>query len=254
MKNTLFTGDMNREVLAFIPARGESSRILCKNVRNFQGQPLLVYTIRHALNSPFIDRTIVSTDSPFIASLAKRYGAEVPFLRPKRLATSQSNVADAIRYTLERLKRDEGYEPTYFVILQATSPLRQAEDIEACFKLITKTNATTVLTVAPTHPKFYHLKSNRDLLLVNGRESGPWRTQDWPAGYLLNACVYIVKTAAFWREGMIITKRTKAVVMPKWRSIDLDDPEEWAVAEVLFKNQNIIERIIKEIEDEKSHK
>lgn len=241
-----------KEVLAFIPARGESNRILCKNVRNFQGKPLLAYTIKQAIESPLINRTIVSTESRAIASLARRYGADVPFLRPKRLARSRSNVADAIIYTLDRLKREEDYEPTYFVIIQTTSPLRLPEDIAACFKLIKRTNATTVLTVAPTHPKFYHLKPNRDLILVNGRESGPWRTQDWPAGYLLNGAVYVVKTAAFRREGRIITKHTKAVVMPKWRSIDLDDPEEWAVAEVLFKNQNIIEKIIKNIEDENS--
>lgn len=242
-----------KEVLAFIPARSESHRILRKNVRNFQGKPLLAHTIKQAIESPFINRTIVSTESRAIASLASRYGANVPFLRPGRLARSRSNLADAIIYTLQRLKQEEGYKPDYFVVLQTTSPLRLPEDIAACFKLIERTNATTVLTIAPTHPKFYHLKPNRDLILVNGRESGPWRTQDWPAGYLLNGAVYVVKTAVFLRERIIITKRTKAVVMPKWRSIDLDDAEEWAVAEVLFKNRNAIARIIKEIEDEKSH-
>lgn len=236
------------KVLACIPARAKSKRIPNKNLRDFCGKPLLAHTIEHALASPRINRTIVSTESEEIAAVAKQCGAEVPFLRPAELAEDISNVDDAIRYTLKKLKNDEDYEPTHLVILQATSPLRREKDIEACFAMMEKTGATTVLTVAPTHPKLYHLSPENDVELVNGSEETPSTTQLWPKSYLLNGCVvYLVNVAAFLSEGRLITNHTKAVVMPKWRSIDLDDPEEWAMAELMFENQNRIEETIKKI-------
>lgn len=240
------------EVLSFIPARRDSKRIPQKNIRRFCGQPLLAYAIQQSLASPLIDRTIVSTESSEIADIARRYGAEVPWLRPKNLADDLSNVADSIRYTLAQLKKTEGYEPTHLVILQTTSPLRELDDIAKCFKLMKRTGATTVLTIAPTHPKLYHLSANNDLQLVNGSEKKSSITQLWRPGYLLNGCVvYIVAVKAFLREGRVITKKSKAVIMPKWRSIDLDEPEEWAMAEVLYKNRASIQRKINQLEHEK---
>ncbi len=161
---------MKQQVLAFIPARENSKRIPNKNTKNFLGKPLIAYTIEHAIKSLLIDRTIVCTESKKIANIAKKYKAEVPFLRPKKLAADNSDVDDSIRYTLKWLKDNENYVPDYFVILQPTSPLREIDDIKRCFNLMKNTNATTVLTVAPTHPKLYHLSKNNDTILVNGSE------------------------------------------------------------------------------------
>ncbi|PJC40405.1 MAG: acylneuraminate cytidylyltransferase family protein [Parcubacteria group bacterium CG_4_9_14_0_2_um_filter_41_8] len=240
------------KVLSFIPARENSKRIPKKNIRMFCSKPLLSYVIKQSLDSPHINRTIVSTESPKIARVAKQYGAEVPFLRPKRLASDLSNVDDSIRYTLARLKKEEAYEPTHFVILQTTSPLREQSDIDQCFEVMKRTGATTVLTVSPTHPKLYHLSKRNDLILVNGSEKKQSTTQLWEKGYLLNGCVvYLVDVKAFLKEGRVITKKSKAVIMPKWRSIDLDDPEEWVIAEILYKNRKRIEQKINKIDHEK---
>jgi len=237
------------KVLAIIPARAGSKRIKNKNIKDFLGKPLIAYTIKHALKSLIIDRTLVCTESDKIAKIAKKHGAEVPFLRPKKLAQDNSDVDDSILYTLKWLKDNEGYEPDYFIILQATSPLRELDDIKKCFDLIKKTKATTVLTVSPTHPKLYNLSKANDAILVNGSEKKQSTTQLWEKAYLLNGCVvYVVNTKAFLKEGHTITKNTKAVVMPKWRSVDLDDPEEWALAEVLFENKSRIKKTIKKIE------
>lgn len=242
-----------REVLAFIPARERSKRIMGKNLKLFAGKPLLQYTVEQSLSSPRINRTIVCTESKKIAALAKKVGAEVPFLRPQHLAADKSDVIHSIFYFLNRLQKEENYQPTHLVILQATSPLRELNDIDDCFRLLKKTGATTVLTVAPTHPKLYHLDTNHNTVLVNGNEAKTSLTQAWPKAYLLNGCVvYVVDVKALCREKRIITRHTKAVVMPKWRSIDLDEPEEWAMAEVIFKNRDRIKKIIKKIGDEKS--
>jgi N-acylneuraminate cytidylyltransferase/CMP-N,N'-diacetyllegionaminic acid synthase len=239
-----------REVLAFIPARAGSKRIRGKNSRLFHGKPLIAHTIEHALRSRYIDRTVVCTESPKIAAIARKYGAEV-VPRPASMATDVSHVMDSVLHTLETLRNKESYVPTHFVILQATSPLREEEDIKACFDMMEKTGATTVLTVAPTHPLLCHLNENGDLYLANGKEKNT-STHKYGKAYLLNGCaVYVIKTTELLREKQVHTKKTKAVIMPKWRSIDLDDPEEWAMAEVIYKNKNQIRKSIAKIEHDK---
>ncbi len=237
-----------KEILAIIPARSGSKRIRNKNTRDFLGKPLIAYTILQARNSPLIDRVIVDTDSPKIAAISKKYGAEAPYLRPKRLAGDKAPVAGAISHLLKRLKKDEGYEPTHIMILQTTSPLREQEDIRACWDLMKRTDATTVLTVAPTHPRIYYLDEKQNIILANKEKAKSTNMQAWREAYLLNGCiVYIVKTSSFLKEKSVLTKKTKAVVCPKWRSVDLDTPEEWVMAEVLYKNKKKIKKRIKEI-------
>lgn len=236
------------KVLAIIPARAGSKRIRNKNIKNFFGKPLISYTILQALKIPFIDRVIVDTDSPKIASISKKYGAEVPYLRPKKLAGDKARVTDGIILLLKRLKKDEGYEPTHIVILQTTSPLREDKDIGDCWDLMGKSDATTVLTVAPTHPRLYYLDKDKNIILANKTSVKSTNIQAWREAYLLNGCfVYIVKTSALLKEKAVITKKTKAVVCDKWRSVDLDLPEDWALAELLYKNRDKIKRRIKKI-------
>lgn len=235
-------------VLAIIPARFGSKRIPLKNIKSFLGKPLIAYTIEQALQVSFINRVIVDTDSEHIAKIARKYGAEVPFLRPARLASDTSKVYDSIENLLNKLKEIEDYIPTHIILLQTTSPLRQQKDIDSCWKLMQKSDATTVLTVCSTHPRLYHISKKNDLILVNGSEYQSTNMQAWEKGYILNGCfVYIIKVDALLKEKIIITKKTKAVICPKWRSIDLDTPEEWIIAEVLYKNRKKITSRIKKI-------
>ena len=236
------------KVLVIIPARSKSKRIANKNIKKFLGKPLIAYAIQQARALSFADRVIVDTDSKKVASIAKKYGAEVPFLRPKRLARDASVLADSLRHMLQRLRKEESYIPTHILILQTTSPLRELGDVTKCWRMMQTTNATTVLTVCPTHPKLYHLNGKSDLTLVNGSEAVSNNTQEWEPGYMLNGCfAYIVKVPALLKEKRIITKKTKAVVCDKWRSIDLDTPEDWAVAELLYRRKKFIKARIKRV-------
>ena len=236
-------------ILAIIPARAGSKRIPHKNTKKFLGKPLIAYTIEQALACPLIDRVMVDTESPQIAAIAKRYGAEVPWLRPAEFATDKANVLDSLIYNLKKLAAEQNYTPTHLMILQTTSPLREQEDMKKCWDLMRKTGATTVLTVVPTHPKLYHLSPGYDTILVNGSEKKSNNTQTWPPAYLLNGCtVYIIEVAALLKEKRVITKKTKAVILPKWRSVDLDMPEEWVIAEIFYKNKAAIKKRISHIE------
>ena len=239
---------MPQKILAIIPARAGSKRIPNKNIRNFLGKPLIAHTIEQALSCPLIGRVIVDTDSPAIAKIAKRYGAEVPFLRPAHLATDKSRVVFSLLHLLAKLKKNEGYEPTHVIILQATSPLREIKDILDCWQMMRKTKASTILTVCSIHPRFYHLGAGNKLILVNGSERKSSNVQAWRPGYILNGFVYVIKTSALLKERTTITKNTKAVICPRWRSVDLDTSEDWALAEYLYKNRKRIGKKIKQLD------
>ena len=236
---------MKKELLTIIPARAGSKRIKNKNIKKFLGKPLIAYAISHAKKNPWIDRVIVDTDSLKIASIARKYGAEAPYLRPKRLAGDKAQVVDAIIHLLNKLKKDEEYEPTHVMILQTTSPLVEQKDVNACWDLMKKTDSTTVLTMAPTHPRLYWLNNKQNIVLANQNLIKSTNIQAWREAYLLNGFVYIVKTSALLREKSIITKNTRAVICDKWRSVDLDTAEDWALAELLYKNKNRIKNRIK---------
>jgi len=241
-----------KKILAIIPARGKSKRIPKKNIRNFLGKPLITYTIEQARSCDFIDRVIVDTDSPQIAKIALKFGAEVPWFRPDKLAGDKSKVVDSILYDLRQLKDKENYEPDYIIILQATSPLREKKDIEDCWQMMQKTRADTILTVCPTHPRLYYLGVGNKLILVNGSEKQSTNIQAWRPGYILNGCfVYIIKTSALLKQKIIITKNTKAIICPRWRSVDLDTFEDWALAEYLYKNKKKIAKRIEQLYEKK---
>ena len=231
-------------ILAVIPARGGSKRIKNKNIRLFAGKPLIAHSIIQALSLPFVDRVIVDTDSRAIAAVARKYGAEVPFLRPKHLAQDTSQMVDSLLHLLAELAH-ESYTPEYLLLLQATSPLRESTDIEAAWKLMRKGGSTTTLCVCPTHPQLYYLGKKGELELVNTPRRYSSNTQAWRDAYILNGSfAYIVDVQALKREKRIVTSKTRAVVCPKWRSVDVDTPEEWVLAEALYKQRGMIAKKI----------
>lgn len=122
------------KVMALIPARGGSKSIPRKNIVNLYGKPLIAWTIETALNTPEIDKVIVSTDDLEIAKVASEYGAEVQ-MRPTELATDTSLVIDTMHYVINELHQEQDYY-TYIVLLEATAPFRTVEDISNCIKNI----------------------------------------------------------------------------------------------------------------------
>jgi len=238
-------------ILTIIPARGGSKRIPGKNIRDFLGKPLIAHTILQALDCDFIGRVMVDTDSSQIAKVAEKFGAQIPWLRPKALAKASSKIVDSVLYALNRLKKEENYQPDYVMILPTTSPLREKKDITDCWRVMQKNKTGTVLTVCPTHPRLYYLDKKRQITLANGKESQSPNIQDWRPGYKLNGCfVYMVKTADLLKEKSIITKNTKAVVCPAWRSVDLDTFEDWALAEHIHEHKEKIAGRINQLHEE----
>ena len=153
------------KILAIIPARGSSKAVPKKNITLLAGKPLIYYTIREAKKSHSISRIIISTDCSETIEIAKQYGVEVPFIRPKEL--SGDNVLDfpVCEHAIKSLRKQEGFVPDIIVWLRPTSPLREAKHIDEAIEiLMSKPAGDSVrsLCIAPKHPlKMWKIKSNR---------------------------------------------------------------------------------------------
>ncbi len=147
---------MPEKIISIIPARGGSRGIPKKNITLLAGKPLVVYSIEQSLQCKYIDRTIVSTGDEEIAEISRRYGAEVPFLRPKELATDEMPDLPVFRHALDWLEKNEHYIPEIIVHLRPTSPLRKVKHLEeAIEKLSSDSNADSIRGVClPTQNPF----------------------------------------------------------------------------------------------------
>jgi len=153
------------KILAIIPARGGSQSIPGKNIKLLLGKPLIAYSIEEAKKSKYIDKIIVSTDYPEIAEIAKKYGAEVPFLRPKEISGDRAMDIEFYYHALDFLKKDENYEPELILRLAPTSPLRTVESIDEGIETILKNpelDSVRAITETPKHPyKMYTISNNK---------------------------------------------------------------------------------------------
>lgn len=192
----------------------------------------MAWTILAANKSKLIDRVVVSTESKKIADIAKKYGAEVPFLRPKRLSSDQTPGIDVV---LDCCSRISDYEE--IVYLQPTSPLRTAKDIDVLVKFARKQRAFCVLSVSPAvhHPAWvfrlgpqWKLKPFLEHRIAHIR-------QKLSKAYALNGAIYYVKRRWFMKNKKFLTNKTLGFPMPPERSLDIDDWSDWEAAKQALK-------------------
>jgi len=222
-------------VVAFIFARGGSKGLPGKNIRSFRGKPLIAWSIEQALAVGRIKRVIVSTDSEEIATVARDYGAEIPFMRPAELARDDSPEWLAWRHALTHLKETAGQYPDVFVSVPATAPLRKVDDIERCLNEYDKGDADIVITVTDAHrsPYFNMVKATPDgsVGLVIPVTSTITRRQDAPVVYDMATVCYVANPEFVISHGATFEGRVKAVHVPPERSIDIDTLLDFRIAE-----------------------
>lgn len=208
-----------KSVLAIITARGGSKGVPRKNIRLVGGKPLIAYSVEAARAASCVDRVILSTDDVEIAETAARFGCEVPFMRSPELATDEAASVDVV---LDALARCPGYD--YFVLLQPTSPLRTAADIDACATACLSAKAPVCVSVNEvTKSPFwmYRIDHGQMLSAILPRSSAA-RRQDLEKIYGLNGAVYFANCTFFAESKNFLGPSTIAYVMPPERSIDLD--------------------------------
>ena len=223
---------------AFIFARGGSKGLPRKNVRLFNGRPLICYSIQTALECPSIECVYVSTDDEEIAEVAGKEGAEV-IVRPKELCSDTSPEILSWKHAIELL-RAGGKTPVKFISLPATSPLRNVSDVETAIEKHTVTNADLCVAITESSKSPYFnmvslAQGSRVELLLSG--SSATRRQDAPVAYDLTTVVYVATPSYVEGCSSLLEGHVVGVEVPKERSIDIDDIFDFRFAETLMKEQ-----------------
>jgi CMP-N,N'-diacetyllegionaminic acid synthase len=220
-----------KKVLAVITARGGSKGIPRKNIREIGGKPLIAWSIEAAKKSKYIDKLVLSSEDPEIISVAKGLGCEAPFVRPKELAQDDTPGVDPVLHALEKL---EGYD--YVVLLQPTSPLRSAGDIDACIENCVKQKASSCVSVSePSKSPYLTYKMDTKSLLLPLLKGKFQRRQDLPQAYGVNGAVYVAKSEWLKNKKGFMGEDTIGYVMPPERSIDVDTELDIVFVEALLK-------------------
>lgn len=224
--------------IATICARGGSKGVPRKNVRPFAGKPLIAHTIEQALACPSIEAVYVSTDDDEIAAVAQECGACVPYRRPAELATDNAAKIPVIEHLVGYLEA-QGRATAVVVDLQPTSPLRTQADLAAAIGLADQADLIVTVTEPSHNPYYSMVEVQPDGTLRVCKPAEFVRRQDVPAVWGLNGSIYVWQRAAlaraaaegFWSVGI------RPSIMPRWRSVDIDDEFDFELAEWLYRRQ-----------------
>ncbi len=229
------------KIVALICARGGSKGLPGKNIRPLAGKPLIAWAIEQARAVKRISRVIVSTDSEEIAAVARKAGAEVPFLRPVELAQDKSPEWLVWRHALNYLKETDGDYPDALIVVPATAPLRVVEDLECCLDEYEKGDADMIITVSDANrsPYFNMVKVLPDggVGLVIPPEGSITRRQDAPAVYDMTTVAYVARPKFVMTKNGTFEGRVRHVHIPTERALDIDTPLDFMIAECLIDSQ-----------------
>lgn len=229
--------ELSGPILGLVTARGGSKRIPRKNIRLVGGKPLLAWTVETGMQSSLLDRVVLSTDDPEIAAVGRSYGAETPFLRPAELAGDDSAHILCVLHALDWLQEHEGYYPHAVCLLQPTSPLRLAEDIDGLLSEALGKNPPAMVSVseAREHPYFARSINAAGEIVSFVPQNVPYpRKQDLPSAWFVNGAVYYNTVASLKRDRVFYPQGTLAYRMPAERSLQVDDPFELRIADLLL--------------------
>lgn len=227
--------------IAVITARSGSKGLKDKNIKLLKGKPLMAYTIEAAKQSGCFDCIHVSTDSEEYAEIAREYGAEVPFLREVQLASDTAGSWEVVRAVIDRYCQD-GAQFEKAMLLQPTSPLRTAADIQNAFTLMADKDAQTVVGVCEMdHSPLWSNTLPKDHNM-NGfqKESFLIPRQQLPVYYRINGAIYLVHADYLMNGGDLYGQRSYAYVMPKERSVDVDDLFDFLLVETYMRQLEMI--------------
>ena len=223
------------KIIAIIPARGGSKRIPRKNIKDFYGKPLIAYSIEVAKESKLFDKILVTTDDEEIASIAKKYGADVPFIRPKELADDFSGTADVVKHALEWLKsKGEVFE--FACTIYATAPLLQEKYLINGYEKLkssTAINAFSVTTMPFPIQRAFKIDAEGRCEMFSP-EHYMARSQDLEEAYQDAGQFYWTKPGQP-SDCIMFGKDSIPIVLPRYLVQDIDTEEDWKRAEIMYK-------------------
>lgn len=230
---------------AIIPARGGSVRVPRKNVRPFLGRPMISYVLGTALRSGLFEQVVVSTDDEEIAGVARECGASVPFLRPAALAGNDTPTSAVVLHALDRLEEHGKIgEADYLCCVYPTAVLTTIDDLRRGLQILVDTGAATAYSVVEyPHPIWRAMRENPD-----GRIEMIWpehantRTQDLPRTFHDAGQFYWARVSTYRAERSFYTTNSVPVLLPRFRVQDIDTPEDWTRAELIYRVLHSVDR------------
>nr|WP_297347963.1 pseudaminic acid cytidylyltransferase [uncultured Glaciecola sp.] len=222
--------------IAIIPARGGSKRIPRKNIKEFHGKPMIAYSIEAALESQCFDKVMVSTDDAEIADIAIKYGAEVPFIRPTNIADDYATTLDVIKHAVEFTELQK-WGVKNVCCIYATAPFITSEFIQRGFVELTSNHIDYAFSATSfPFPIQRALKLNdKQCVEMFQPEHLNTRSQDLEESYHDAGQFYWGTKTAFLQRKAFFSPQSKAILLPRKYVQDIDTPEDWELAEALYK-------------------
>ncbi len=233
----------NELIVGITPARGDSKGIKNKNIRQLFEKPLVAYSIECGLACPSIDHMIVSTDSSNIADISRSYGAEIPFMRPSKLAADDTPMMPVLEHALNNCEKIYNKRIAALVLLDATSPLRTVNDVENCIKILWDGDCDAVISAAPArrNPFFNMVVSENGFIKLAIEPDKPiTRRQDCPEVYDLTNSIWVFSRKAILKEKERIPEKSKLYLMDAGQSVDVDSEIDLKVLETLMKGKGCL--------------
>ena len=227
---------LRKNVVAIILARGNSKRIPGKNYKKFNGKPIIANTIEKLKKSKIFDRIIVSTDSKKIALISKKYGAEIPFMRPKFLSHDRASGAPVMSHGVRFLVK-EGYRFDYVCCVYAPNPFLQIPDLKKGFERIQSKKCNYVFSATPYRFPFFRsfTYSPRRGVKMLFYKNFKKRSQDLKKIMCDAGQFYWGHKKTWLQEKVVFTKNSDVIMVPEWRYHDLDTLDDWKRAEIYSK-------------------
>ena len=223
-------------MIAIIPARLGSTQLKGKNLKRINNKPLIYYSILTALSSKHISKCIVTTDSKKIAKIAKNYGAEVPFLRPKKISSKDSLSIDAYLHAIKTLEKNSKKKVDNFIVLQPTSPIRSVKIIDKAIKLYFRKKIKFMVSVNEIISKKYVLETNKNLM-IKERSISLTNRQNLKKTFYPNGNFFIMNTKELFKKKTFYTNKTYLYRIPKHLSFDIDDKEDFDLVKKIIEKK-----------------
>ncbi len=239
--------EIQKKILAVITARGGSKGLPGKNIKILGGKPLIAYSIESAKESDLITHSIVSTDDPEIAEVARKCGGEVPFMRPAELAIDTAGHVGVMQHAVKFMEEKLGLTFDYAVIFQPTSPFRTKDEVDGTIQKLIDIGADSAVSIfeidSTYHPiKVKKLEGDRVLPYCMEEPEGK-RRQDLPKAYRRSSAIYAMKRDLLMIDGKLFGDYVVGYVTPREYFVDIDTHFDWMVAEGIFNKLNAAGRI-----------
>ncbi len=231
-----------KKIIGIIPARIGSKGLKFKNLKKLNSKPLIYWPFKTLKNSKFVDRIILNTDSNKIKNLGVKMGVEVPFLRPKHLASDNTKIADVIIHTLKYFERKNIFYD-YILLLEPTSPLTSSSDINNAIKTLDKNSnkADALVSVAENvsgHPKFSVKLNENQFIKSLDKSFFDEPRQKIDKVFFYSGNFYLSKVNTFMKKKTFYHKKTMAIVSSKMKSFEIDDELDFFIVEKIMKYYN----------------